>query len=145
MEIFLPSLFEIGIVLKLLLALALGALIGLEREIKKKPAGLRTHAFVALGACLFTVTALGLFQSSHPDAMSRVLQGIIMGIGFLGAGVIFRAQGAVRGLTTAAEIWTLAAIGVLVGLGSYFLALTATVLILIILVPFKWFEQGLED
>ncbi len=133
---------EVELIVKLLLSAGLGMLIGLEREIHKKPAGLRTHALVSLGVCLFTIIGSGLIGDS--ESLSRVLQGIITGLGFLGAGIIFQARDRVRGLTTATEIWTLAAIGILVGLGDYTLAITATVLILVILVPFKWFEKGIE-
>lgn len=134
---------ETEIIIKLLLSVALGALIGIERQIRKKPAGIRTHALVALGACLFTITG-SILVGGNSEALSRVLQGVITGIGFLGAGIIFQAKDRVRGLTTAAEIWSLAAIGILVGLGSFMTATIATVLILIILVPFKWFEKGIE-
>lgn len=132
---------EVELIAKLLLSAGLGMLIGLEREIHRKPAGLRTHALVSLGVCLFTIIGIGVFNQ---DGLSRLFQGVITGLGFLGAGIIFQARDRVRGLTTAAEIWTLAAIGILVGLGDYTLAITATVLILIILVPFKWFEKGIE-
>lgn len=134
---------ETEIIIKLLLSAGLGLLIGLEREIRKKPAGLRTHSLVSLGACLFTLAALTL-AGDQMDFVARVLPGIVTGVGFLGAGMIFQSKDRVRGLTTAAEIWSLAAIGVLVGIGSYLIAVVATVLILIILVPFKWFEKGIE-
>lgn len=132
---------ETEIIVKLLLSAGLGLLIGLEREIHKKPAGLRTHALVSLGACLFTLAALNL---GGVEFASRILPGIVTGVGFLGAGMIFQSKDKVKGLTTAAEVWTLAAIGILVGTGSYLLAILATVLILIILVPLKWFAKGME-
>jgi putative Mg2+ transporter-C (MgtC) family protein len=134
---------EIEILLKLLLAAALGSLVGLERELHKKPAGLRTHAMVALGACLFTIAGADLIGNG--ESLSRVLQGVITGIGFLGAGIIFQAKDRVKGLTTAAEIWSLAAIGILVGTGNFATATIATAFILIILVPFKWFERGWKN
>lgn len=133
---------ETEIVVRLLLSAGLGSLIGLERELHKKPAGLRTHALVSLGACLFTLIGLGYLGGG--ESLSRILQGVITGIGFIGAGIIFQAKDRVKGLTTAAEIWTLAAIGILAGLGSYTLAIAATILILVILVPFKWFEKGMK-
>ncbi len=133
---------ETEIIIKLLLSAGLGMLIGLEREIHKKPAGLRTHAIVSLGACLFTITGLSFIGDG--ENLSRIIQGIITGIGFIGAGIIFQAKDRVRGLTTAAEIWSLAAIGILVGLGNYTVATLATALILIILIPLKWFEKGME-
>lgn len=131
------------ILTKLLLAAFLGLLIGSERELHKKPAGLRTHSLVSLGACLFILVPLNLV-GDQMDFIARVIPGIITGIGFLGAGMIFQAKDKVRGLTTAAEIWTLASIGILVGIGAYFIAIVATILILIILVPFKWFEKEME-
>ncbi|MBI2547310.1 MAG: MgtC/SapB family protein [Candidatus Aenigmarchaeota archaeon] len=131
---------ETGILIKLLISTLLGMLIGLERGVHKKPAGLRTHSLVALGSCLFTLAALGLGDTE----VSKLLPGIVTGIGFLGAGSIFQSKNKVKGMTTAAEIWTLAAIGVLVGLGEYYIAIASTILILIILVPFKWFEKSIE-
>ena len=134
---------ETEILVKLILSAGLGALIGIERQTHKKSAGLRTHSMVALGACLFAITG-SVLVGANDEALLRVLQGVIAGIGFLGAGVIFQAKGRVKGLTTAAEIWTLAAIGFLVGIGNYVTAAIATGMILIILVPFKWFERGIE-
>ena len=96
----------------LLLAVAVGAgaLIGLDREIRRKPAGLRTLALVSLGSALFVLETLDLL-ASHPDATSRVIQGVVTGVGFLGAGSIIRGhdEESVRGLTTAASIWLAAA------------------------------------
>lgn len=138
------ALLPLDIILKLVLALVLGTLVGIEREIRKRPAGMRTHALVAFGSALFTIAALEMFSLGEADAMSRVLQGIIMGIGFLGAGVIFQAQASVKGLTTAAEIWTLAGIGILVGFGAWSIAVAATILVLVILIPMRWFEKGVE-
>ncbi len=134
---------ETEIIVKLLLSVGLGLLVGLEREINKKPAGLRTHSLVSLGACLFTLTALTL-AGDNMDFVTRVIPGIVTGVGFLGAGMIFQSKNKVKGLTTAAEVWVLASIGILVGIGSYLIAILATILILIILVPFKWFEKGME-
>ena len=134
---------ETEILIKLLLSAGLGALIGAERQLHKKPAGLRTHSLVALGTCLFTIMG-SILVGETDDGLSRVLQGVITGIGFLGAGIIFQARDRVKGLTTAAEIWSLSAVGILVGLGDFMTAIIATILILIILVPFKWFEKGME-
>ena len=137
------SQYHVEIMFKLVLATFLGSLVGLEREIKRKPAGLRTHSIVTLGACLFTLVGLGLVGNSSTDT-SRIVQGIVTGIGFLGAGTIFQSKEKVRGLTTAAELWTLASIGILVGIGSYFIAIVAAILLLVVLVPFKWFEKGID-
>lgn len=130
---------ETGTIVKLVVAILVGVLIGWEREKSKRPAGLRTHVLVSLGACLFTIAALEVV-GAQADALSRVIQGIATGVGFLGAGIIFHEKEKTIGLTTAAEVWSLAAIGTLVGLGSYALALIAAALILIVLVPFKWLE-----
>jgi putative Mg2+ transporter-C (MgtC) family protein len=104
-------------------ALILGSALGLNRELHGKPAGLRTHALVSLGAAVATLVSLGFpgeMKSIDPNAVSRVLQGILTGIGFLGAGVILRdPNGHVTGLTTAATIWICAVLGVACGLGYW--------------------------
>jgi len=123
---------EVTIVLRLLLATALGAIIGLQRERAKKPAGLRTHILICLGAALFTAASIyGFGAASEP---ARVAAGVLVGIGFLGAGAIIRTgEGIVAGLTTAATIWAVAAIGLAVGSGLYLVAAVATALTLIVL------------
>ncbi len=114
--------------LKLIVALACGAAIGWERERHEKAAGLRTHMLVSGGACLFAVVAIQI-QAEFPQSdMLRVVQGALMGTGFLAGGVIFREGASVRGLTTAAGLWMLAAIGLAVGLGAFLLAFAATLL-----------------
>jgi len=119
---------EIEIICQLLLATLLGALIGLEREYKRKGAGLQTFSLVALGACLLTVISLQ-FGSFNP----AIIQAIAIGIGFIGAGVIFRQPSGTVGLTTAAGLWTTAAIGIATGTGLYFLAIFTTLLVLLVL------------
>jgi len=126
------------IVVRLLLAAILGGIVGYERERKARSAGVRTHMLVAVGAALFV---LGPLQSGMEISdLSRVVQGIVQGVGFLGAGaIIFRAgQHKVEGLTTAANIWATAGIGVVVGLGLEATAVLSTVIVLTILavVPF---------
>jgi putative Mg2+ transporter-C (MgtC) family protein len=119
--------------LRLVLAAVLGGILGYERELKARSAGVRTHMLVAVGAALFVV---GPLQSGIPlPDMSRVLQGIVQGIGFLGAGaIIVRAsQQKIQGLTTAANIWATAAIGIVAGLGLEATAVLSTVIVLIIL------------
>ena len=109
-------------VLRLALATAAAAVIGWERERKNRPAGLRTHMLVGLGACLFTLLAIdGYDQLGRAQGVDplRVVDGIVGGVGFLGAGAILQSRGAVKGLTTAAGIWVVAAIGVAAALGSY--------------------------
>lgn len=127
--------------LRLVAATAIGGLIGLNRDLRGKPTGLRTLGLVALGSALVTLsttTYAGL--AAHPDALSRVVQGVIQGIiagvGFLGAGVILRdvRAGEVHGLTTAATVWVTAAIGIVCGLGQWALAATAATITLILLV-----------
>ncbi|CAG9169714.1 MgtC/SapB family protein [Cupriavidus pampae] len=121
------------LLLRLTLAVVLGGVIGWERESAGKAAGLRTHMMVALGSALFVLVPL---QAGVPLAdMSRVLQGLTAGIGFLGAGAIIKQakEDDIRGLTTAASIWTVAAIGVACGLGREMTAVVATVFSLVIL------------
>lgn len=113
------------------LAALLGFAIGLEREYRGKSAGERTFALIALGAAAFSTVGAELLG---PDGSSRVIQGVVAGMGFLGAGIIFRGEArGVKGLTTAAGAWTAAAIGVLVGLGAYLAGSLITVLVLLIL------------
>ncbi|AUM72945.1 methyltransferase [Paracoccus jeotgali] len=126
------------ITLRLGLASILGGILGYERELKAKSAGIRTHMLVAVGAALFVI---GPLQSGMPlSDMSRILQGIVQGIGFLGAGaIIVRAsQHQIEGLTTAANIWATAGIGVVAGLGLEATAVLATFIVLVILaaIPF---------
>jgi putative Mg2+ transporter-C (MgtC) family protein len=127
------------ILLRFLTATAIGGLIGLNRELKHKPAGLRTHALVALGAAVATSLVVWSAEGATSlrfDAMSRVIQGIITGIGFLGAGVILRTENGknVHGLTTAASIWLAACLGSACGAGAWVIAACAFVLVMLILV-----------
>ena len=119
--------------LRLLLSVALGAGIGLQRELAGKPAGMRTHTLIALGCSLFTVTSIVGFGSSSDQ--SRLAAGIVTGIGFLGAGAIIRGQqGNLAGLTTAASIWVVAAIGLAAGAGLYLLSTATAALTIVALV-----------
>ncbi|MBE0415065.1 MAG: MgtC/SapB family protein [Dehalococcoidia bacterium] len=128
---------ELEMVLRLLLAVAMGGLIGLERQHAKKPAGLRTHVLVCIGAALFTIASIyGFGEGSDP---ARVAAGVVAGIGFLGAGTIIRTpEGILVGLTTASSIWAVAAIGLVAGAGLYILTPVATLLMLIVLRLPKW-------
>ena len=122
-------------VLRLLLAAALGAIIGYQRERASKPAGLRTHILICAGAALFAiVSAYGFGMTADP---SRVAAGIVAGIGFIGAGAIIRREGGiVEGLTTAATIWAVAAIGLAAGAGLYIVsAVTTAVVSIVLLLP----------
>ncbi len=114
--------------LSLLLAVVLGAIVGVEREMTHKPAGLRTHMLVSLGACLFT-----MMSTSFGAQPAQVAGGIVAGIGFIGAGTIWAEKDKVKGITTAASLWATAAIGLTVGIGDYPLAAVVTALVVIIL------------
>lgn len=134
---------ELQIALELLLATFLGALIGLEREIKEKQAGLQTYSLVSLGSCIFTLIALHFFQyfgSSEIDVV-RIIQAVAIGVGFIGAGTIFKSQKGIEGLTTAAGLWTVAAIGVATGAGLHLLATFATFLAIGILAGLGKLEE----
>lgn len=122
------------LILRLLASIALGGIVGLEREISKRPAGLRTHMLVCMGACLFTVASLYMLpQNSQTIDYSRIAAGIVTGIGFIGAGSIIANRGHVRGVTTAASLWMTAAIGLIAGMGNYILATAGAVLSLLVL------------
>jgi putative Mg2+ transporter-C (MgtC) family protein len=136
------------ILLHLVLALVAGGLIGLERSYHGRPAGFRTHTLVCTASSLLMVLAAyqwEMFPNAPLETVrvdpTRMAQGIMTGIGFLGAGVIVKEGLTVRGLTTAASIWITAAIGILVGVGFYFPAAVATFLTLGTLALFRWFEM----
>lgn len=134
---------DLQMMARVTLAFVLGAVIGWERDRRGHPAGLRTHALVSAGAACFSLASLYGFALAHsavqPGALapqvdtSRVAAQIVSGIGFLGAGTIFRTPDSVRGLTTAATIWIVAAIGMLAGTGLVALAIFATFLVVITL------------
>jgi putative Mg2+ transporter-C (MgtC) family protein len=121
------------LLVRILLAVALAALIGWEREVRGSTAGLRTHMIIALGVALIVVAAQQ--SGMDPEDVSRVIQGVFAGIGFLGAGAIIKQSDSdqVRGLTTAASLWTTAAVATACGLGSELTAITATLIALVIL------------
>lgn len=121
--------------LRMGLATAIGGAIGLNRDMHGKPAGLRMLGLVALGASLATISVSGFSTNGLPtDAVSRVIQGVLAGVGFLGAGVIMRDEtGNVHRLNTAASVWVTAAIGIVCGLGEYAIAVIAATLVLILL------------
>ncbi|MCX8190294.1 MAG: MgtC/SapB family protein [Candidatus Diapherotrites archaeon] len=116
--------------IKLILSTLFGMVIGLERESKHKPAGIRTCAIVCMGSCLFTLVSGSFSGAADP---SRVAAGIVTGIGFLGGGAIFRSRTRSSGMTTASSVWVVAAIGIATGIGEYLLALGATVIALLLL------------
>jgi putative Mg2+ transporter-C (MgtC) family protein len=121
---------ELG--LRLTLGLVLGAIIGFERELHRQPAGFRTHSLVALGAALFTIVSAHAFVGPLVDP-TRIAAQIVSGIGFIGAGTILQHRGSIRGLTTAASLWSVAAIGTAAGAGLHVMAVVGTVLILVVL------------
>jgi putative Mg2+ transporter-C (MgtC) family protein len=123
--------------LKLGIALGLGGLVGLERQLDRKPAGLRTHMLVSMGACLFTVVSIQAFGMDT----ARVASGVVTGIGFLGAGAIMSSGHHVRGITTAATLWVTAAIGLAVGADMYVTAILASVLVFGVLKMWKLEEE----
>ena len=125
------------VLLKLVLAVALGGLIGLEREASQKPAGFRTNILVCVGSTMMMTLAVLLVQSKggSPDTLVRMAAGVITGMGFLGAGTILQARGTIAGLTTASTLWLVAGLGLVIGAGYYvpaliFTALTITTLLL---------------
>ncbi|MBI2140632.1 MgtC/SapB family protein [Candidatus Woesearchaeota archaeon] len=120
---------ESGVISRLVGAAIAGGLVGLEREITRKPAGIRTHMLVSLGAALFVLVGTQIY----PSEGARIIAGLITGIGFLGAGTIFKEKDHVAGLTTAASVWAVAAIGAAIGLGEFEIASAAVILSLIIL------------
>jgi putative Mg2+ transporter-C (MgtC) family protein len=124
---------QLEALLRLILAGVAGAVIGLEREVEDKPAGVRTFATVALGSALFTIAPAIAFPD-QPDSAARVAAQIVTGIGFLGAGTIIQVRDRVEGLTTAAGIWAVAAIGMSFGFGLYVLGAGATAIILLLIV-----------
>lgn len=135
----------LGIIGRISLAIFVGGIVGLERQIERKPAGLRTHMLVSLGAALFVMAGLQL-GSDAINNTSRIIQGIVSGIGFLGAGEIFAKSKTalnevkVQGLTSAAAIWVSASLGVAAGSGLWIMALTASIATVLILRVIKYAE-----
>jgi putative Mg2+ transporter-C (MgtC) family protein len=123
---------QLDLALRLTVGLVLGAIIGFERELLRQPAGFRTHSLVSLGAALFTVVSAFGFTGVGVDP-TRIAAQIVSGIGFIGAGTILQYRGHIRGLTTAASLWSVAAIGTAAGAGLYVVAVFGTVLILVVL------------
>lgn len=133
------------IVVRLLLAILLCGLIGLEREVNQHPAGFRTHLLVGVGSCLMMILSLFGFESflkgdNVQFDPARIPSYVISGIGFLGAGTILVKDSTVRGLTTAASIWVVAGLGLIIGSGLYAVAIITTVIILLILITLNKFE-----
>lgn len=129
---------QVVTLLQLILAALLSMIIGIDRESRNQPAGLRTHMLVGMGSCLFTILSYYAFSPSDP---ARVAAQIVTGIGFLGAGTIIQRDGYPHHLTTAASIWATAAVGMAVGVGAWFLAVGATLVIWTVLVVVRWFSK----
>ena len=132
--------FHLELLLQLVLATLLGGAIGLERELSGKPAGLRTNILICVGAALFT--ALSVDMSLGRGDPARVAAQILPGVGFIGAGTILHARGSVTGLTSAATIWVVAAIGMALGAHAYEEALGTALLVLVVLQGLKWVEDA---
>ncbi|HSA54995.1 MAG TPA: MgtC/SapB family protein [Gemmatimonadaceae bacterium] len=136
----------LDVALRLGAALLVGALLGLNRELRDKPAGLKTHSLVSLGAAILTLVSISFAASSmmmDGSAIARVVQGVITGIGFLGGGVILRDESkrTVRGLTTAATIWIAACLGIACGAGQWGITVIATTAVLLVLLVGEPLEQ----
>jgi putative Mg2+ transporter-C (MgtC) family protein len=135
---YLPSLI---IVLKLLMAMICGGAIGFERELSRKAAGLRTNVLICMGAALFTIVSRHISGGAPYTDPARLVAQVVAGIGFLGAGVILQSRGSITGLTTAATIFVVGAIGITIGDGMFGIALVATVLIIVVLVALRRVER----
>jgi putative Mg2+ transporter-C (MgtC) family protein len=123
---------QLDILVRVVVALVLGAIVGIEREYRGHPAGVRTLAMVSVGSCVFTAAGLFLFPG-HATDPTRIAAQVVTGVGFLGAGAIFRSEDGVKGLTTAATVWVVAAIGMATGFGLYVVAAGGSLLVLIAL------------
>lgn len=139
---------ELDEILRLIVAAVIGATVGFNRELRGKPLGMRTLALVALGSAIAGTTAIHYADlAEHPDALSRVvqgvLQGVLTGIGFIGAGVVIhdRQSVTVHGLTTAATVWVTAALGIASALANWTIILSGVVLTLIVLFGLNWVER----
>ena len=137
------ALHQLELVGRLAIALLLAAAVGWERELQRQPAGFRTHALVGLGAATFMVVSGEAFHGPGTDP-TRIAAQIVTGIGFIGAGAILRHEGNVRGLTTAASLWTVAAVGMAAGASLYILAVGGTVLAIVALELMDRLEKSMK-
>lgn len=156
MELYSATIFEWEkvILFRLLIAVTLGAFIGMERERKNRFAGFRTHILVAVGSCVFMLVSLsmpmivaelpvaGIVNNADPG---RIAAQVVSGIGFLGAGAILQSKRRVKGLTTAASLWAVSAIGLAIGSGLYLTGITATIIILLVLTYFRRLEANARE
>ena len=127
--------FEIELIARIILSIILSAIIGFEREITKKPAGFRTYMFIGMGSCLFTIASFYLFPADFINQIdaSRIAAGIVTGTAFIGAGSIIARRGDITGVTTAASMWVVSGIGLMVGLGTYLIPIVTTMVAFVIL------------
>ena len=129
------------LIIKLSLSILLGGAIGIERELRSKSAGFRTIMLICLGATLFTIFSIYIGHGSTPD---RIASNVVVGIGFMGGGIIFRTNNRVNGITTAAAMWLAAALGVGIGCGYYMASIFGCTLVMIILVVFSFMDRVLD-
>lgn len=134
---------QLALVVRLGVGLVLGALVGWEREMQQERAGFRTYALVGLGSALFTVVSASAFPAAGPDP-TRIPAQIVTGIGFIGAGALIREGASVRGMSTAASLWGVAAIGLAAGAGLYVLAIAGALLVVFALEAMDRLERGLK-
>lgn len=130
------------VLVRFLLATLWGGIVGAEREYRSKSAGFRTMIMISIGACFFTIMSTFIGATGNPD---RIASNIVTGIGFLGAGVIFRGDNRVNGITTAATIWAVAAVGMGIGGGRYFASACASILILVVLALLPYVERFIDQ
>lgn len=130
------------VLVRFLLATLWGGIVGAEREYRSKSAGFRTMIMISIGACFFTMMSVFIGGNGNPD---RIASNIVTGIGFLGAGVIFRGDNRVNGITTAATIWAVAAVGMGIGGGRYFASACASILILVVLALLPYVERFIDQ
>ena len=140
--------FDLNITLRVVSAIVFGFMLGLEREVTGKIAGLRTHILVCVGSCVFTVLSIYGFRFALQDGLNgindpaRIAAQVITGIGFIGAGTVMRHGTTVFGITTAATLWVSAAVGMACGCGMYYLGGLVTVLTLMVLILIRYFERS---
>jgi putative Mg2+ transporter-C (MgtC) family protein len=135
---------DVELTIRLVVALLLGAGIGLERELQRMPAGFRTHALVSLGSAIFTIVSAYAFTGPGSDP-TRIAAQVVSGVGFLGGGAILHYGGTVRGLTTAASLWAVAAVGMAAGAGLFVVAVVASVLVIVALEVFQRIERAAKQ
>ncbi len=136
---------DIDILYRLILSTLLGGLVGIERQIHHKPAGLRTHILVCIGACMCMIIGLSLNKEFGEGIdPSRIAAQVVSGIGFLGAGTIMVTRASVKGLTTAASIWATSALGLAIGNGMFFTASVAAILMVTVLLVFEFIEEKFD-